>query len=33
MKTVGIAVLLLTAATAWAQPVPQTVLFVCEHRH
>lgn len=31
MKTAGTAVMFLIATTAWAQPTPQTVLFVCEH--
>jgi arsenate reductase len=31
MKTAGIAAMFLIGTTAWAQPVPQTVLFVCEH--
>ena len=31
MKTLLIAVMFLTVNSAWAQPVPQTILFVCEH--
>ncbi len=31
MKTVPFIAIVLIAAGAWAQPAPQTVLFVCEH--
>lgn len=31
MKTVPFIAIVLIAASAWAQPAPPTVLFVCEH--